>query len=86
MEFFLTILVLLALIGLSNIINHFVPFIPVPLVQIALGAGLAILPFGGDVHLEPELFLFYLLPRYYLMMGKTCQELLFGSFVHLFYY
>ncbi|AUO09784.1 Na+/H+ antiporter [Priestia megaterium] len=56
MEFFLTILVLLALIGLSNIINHFVPFIPVPLVQIALGAGLAILPFGGDVHLEPELF------------------------------
>lgn len=56
MEFFLFVLVLLAFIGLSNMINHFLPFIPVPLIQIALGSGLALLPLGMEVYLEPELF------------------------------
>ena len=57
MEFFLIILVLLVLIGASNIINHFVPFIPVPLIQIALGVMLALLPIGIEVEMETELFL-----------------------------
>ena len=37
MEFFLIVLGLLVLIGLSNIVNHFIPVIPVPLIQIGLG-------------------------------------------------
>ena len=37
MELFLTVLGLLVLIGLSNIVNHFIPVIPVPLIQIGLG-------------------------------------------------
>ncbi len=56
MEIFLIVLLLLFLIGLSNIINHFIPFIPVPLIQIALGGVLAILPIGLQVPMEPELF------------------------------
>ncbi|MDN4074952.1 Na+/H+ antiporter [Fictibacillus terranigra] len=56
MEFFLVILLLLSLIGLSSLINHLLPYIPVPLVQIALGVTLASLPLGLQIPLEPELF------------------------------
>lgn len=56
MEFFLVILLLLALIGLSSFINHLIPYIPVPLIQIALGVTLASLPIGIHVPMEPELF------------------------------
>lgn len=57
MEMFLIVLVLLLLIGISNMVNHFIPFIPVPLIQIALGALLALLPLGFHVPMETELFL-----------------------------
>ncbi|MDF2725365.1 MAG: Na+/H+ antiporter [Paenibacillus sp.] len=56
MELFLMILLLLGLIGCSNIVNRHIPFIPVPLIQIALGSLIALFPFGTHMHLEPELF------------------------------
>ncbi|WP_144554966.1 Na+/H+ antiporter [Bacillus sp. X1(2014)] len=56
MEFFLLILLLLAVIGLSSFIHHFLPYVPVPLVQIALGVLLASLPLGIHIPMEPELF------------------------------
>lgn len=60
MELFITILVLLALIGVSNVINREIPFVPVPLIQIALGVIVTIIPLSIHMHLEPELFFFYL--------------------------
>ncbi len=56
MEILLLILILLGMIGISNIINHFLPFISVPLIQIALGILIAV--FSPDLHivLDPELF------------------------------
>jgi len=56
MELFLLILFLLAVIGLSSFIHHFLPYVPVPLVQIALGVLLASLPLGIHIPMEPELF------------------------------
>ncbi|WP_188593067.1 Na+/H+ antiporter [Paenibacillus silvae] len=56
MELFIAVLVLLVLIGLSNVLNRFVPFIPVPLIQIALGVAAALLPAGVHLPLNPELF------------------------------
>jgi CPA1 family monovalent cation:H+ antiporter len=56
-EIFLDILVLLGIIGISNIVNRFVPFIPVPLIQIALGIGVVLIPRGIHMALNPELFL-----------------------------
>lgn len=56
MEMFIVILVMLAAIGVSNIINHIAPFVPVPLVQIALGILLAMIPGGFDIQFHPELF------------------------------
>lgn len=56
MEFFLMILILLAVIGFSNFINHFLPYIPVPIIQIALGVLLAGLPLGIHIEMDPELF------------------------------
>lgn len=56
MEFFLIIFILLTAIGLSNIVNHILPFIPTPLIQIMIGFLIAVVPGGFDVPLEPELF------------------------------
>lgn len=51
------VLVLLLLIGVSNVIQRFVPFIPVPLIQIALGIAAASMPGLHHVPLNPELFM-----------------------------
>ncbi|WP_042454254.1 Na+/H+ antiporter [Neobacillus dielmonensis] len=56
MEFFLLVLLLLGIISLSSFINHLLPYIPVPLIQIALGVLLASLPLGMHVPMDPELF------------------------------
>ncbi|MCM3628566.1 Na+/H+ antiporter [Paenibacillus glycanilyticus] len=56
MEIFIIVLVMLVLIGVSNVIYRYIPFVPVPLIQIALGAVIAVIPFGVHLHLEPELF------------------------------
>ncbi|WP_462413144.1 Na+/H+ antiporter [Neobacillus sp. Marseille-QA0830] len=56
MEFFLLVLLLLGIIGFSSFINHLLPYIPVPLIQIALGVLLASLPLGIHVPMDPELF------------------------------
>ncbi|MFC4102140.1 Na+/H+ antiporter [Paenibacillus xanthanilyticus] len=56
MELFLTVLALLTVIGVSDVLHRFLPFIPVPLIQIGLGACAVLLPMGLHVELEPELF------------------------------
>lgn len=56
MELFLIILGLLALIGVSHVLNRIVPAVPVPLFQIALGALLTLGPAGIHMELDPELF------------------------------
>lgn len=56
METFLAILLLLGLIAVSNIVNRFIPFVPVPLIQITLGVLAALMPSGIHMSLEPELF------------------------------
>ncbi|WP_411348038.1 Na+/H+ antiporter [Paenibacillus sp. WLX2291] len=55
MEHFIAVLVILFFIGISNVLNRLVPFVPVPLFQIVLGIGVAL--FGLKVELNPELFL-----------------------------
>ncbi|WP_172255662.1 Na+/H+ antiporter [Saccharibacillus deserti] len=57
MELFISILFMLAIIGLSNVINRFLPFVPVPIIQIGLGVAAELLPPHIHVPLEPELFL-----------------------------
>ncbi|MDQ7862336.1 cation:proton antiporter [Peribacillus frigoritolerans] len=71
-SFFLVILALLILIGVSNVINHFIPFIPVPLIQIALGVILALLPLGMHVEMETELFLLLFIAPLLFNDGKKC--------------
>ncbi|WP_411551597.1 Na+/H+ antiporter [Paenibacillus lautus] len=57
MEIFLMVLIFLVLIGISNMIHRFLPFIPVPLIQIALGIGAAYVQGFHHVPLNPELFM-----------------------------
>ncbi|WP_340023009.1 Na+/H+ antiporter [Paenibacillus sp. FSL K6-1096] len=56
LETFLAVLLLLGLIAVSNIVNRFIPFVPVPLIQIGLGIIAALIPTGIHMHFEPELF------------------------------
>ncbi len=56
METFLIVLLLLILIAFSNVLNRFIPFVPIPLIQISLGTILAFLPSGIHILLNPELF------------------------------
>lgn len=57
MEIFIVVLILLICIGISNIINRFIPFVPIPLIQITIGIIITVLPLGIHMNLEPELFL-----------------------------
>jgi len=53
------VLIMLAAVLLSNLINRFVPSLSAPLVQIVLGVVISLIPFGVfgfEFELEPELF------------------------------
>jgi len=56
MELFLLVFIMIGFIGLSNVLNRFVPFIPIPLIQIALGMAIALTPLAEHLELNPELF------------------------------
>ncbi|MCO4849325.1 Na+/H+ antiporter [Bacillus vallismortis] len=56
MDIFLVVLVLLTIIAISNIVNRFIPFIPVPLIQVALGILAASFQQGLHFELNTELF------------------------------
>lgn len=57
MEIFEFILLMLAAIALSNLLNRFIPSVSVPIIQIALGVGITYLPLHFELRLNPELFL-----------------------------
>lgn len=63
MEIFFTILILTLMVSLSGVAARIIPFqIPLPLVQIMLGALLAFPTFGLHVDFDPELFLVLFIP------------------------
>ncbi|TCV92477.1 Na+/H+ antiporter [Biostraticola tofi] len=63
MEIFFTILILTLMVSLSGVVTRLLPFqIPLPLMQIALGALLAWPQFGLHVDFNPELFLVLFIP------------------------
>ncbi|MCR3756080.1 MAG: putative transporter YjcE [Sodalis sp. Psp] len=63
MEIFFTILILTLIVSLSGVVTRILPFqIPLPLMQIALGALLAWPKFGLHVDFNPELFLVLFIP------------------------
>jgi len=57
MDLLITILLLLVCLLLSNVIGHYIPFIPTALIQIALGVLLAIFANEMTLQLESEWFL-----------------------------
>ena len=63
MEIFFTILIMTLVVSLSGVAARIIPFqIPLPLVQIAAGAMLAVPTFGLHVDFDPELFLVLFIP------------------------
>lgn len=63
MEIFFTILILILVVSLSGVVTRMLPFqIPLPLMQIAIGALLAWPHFGLHVDFDPELFLVLFIP------------------------
>ncbi|EOW6719868.1 Na+/H+ antiporter [Cronobacter dublinensis] len=63
MEIFFTILIMTLMVSLSGVMTRMLPFqIPLPLMQIAIGALLAWPTFGLHVDFNPELFLVLFIP------------------------
>ncbi|MBH2757939.1 Na+/H+ antiporter [Serratia ureilytica] len=63
METFFTILILLLTVSLSGVVTRILPFqIPLPLMQIIVGAVLAWPQFGLHIDFNPELFLMLFIP------------------------
>ncbi|UPT57269.1 Na+/H+ antiporter [Dickeya zeae] len=63
MEIFFTILIMTLIVSLSGVMTRLLPFqIPLPLMQIALGAMLAWPQFGLHVDFNPELFMVLFIP------------------------
>ena len=63
MEIFFTILIMTLVVSLSGVITRVLPFqLPLPLMQIAIGALLAWPTFGLHVEFDPELFLVLFIP------------------------
>lgn len=70
MEIFFTILIMTLVVSLSGVATRMLPFqIPLPLMQIAIGALLAWPHFGLHVDFNPELFLVLFIRRCYLLMA-----------------
>jgi Na+/H+ antiporter len=63
MEIFFTILILILVVSLSGVVTRMLPFqVPLPLMQIAVGALLAWPNFGLHVDFDPDLFLVLFIP------------------------
>ncbi len=63
MKTFYIILILITMVSLSDVIRRLLPFkVPLPLLQIILGAAIAFPSFGLHVEFDPDLFLFLFIP------------------------
>lgn len=79
MEIFLYVLALLIAIFISNLVNRFVPFVSVPLIQIGLGVMIALVPITFDLKLNPELFLvMFIAPLLFNDGRRTDKKALWG--------
>ena len=56
MPIFEYILILFVAIYLSNVVHRFIPVLSVPIIQIALGALITLLPLGFQLEFDPQLF------------------------------
>jgi len=57
LELFEIILLMLAAVSLSSLVNRFIPSVSVPIIQIVLGMFITMLPLHYELKLNPELFL-----------------------------
>mgnify|MGYP001435476440 CR=1 FL=1 len=63
MKTFYIILILITMVSLSDVIRRLLPFkMPLPLMQIIMGAAIAFPSFGLQVEFDPDLFLFLFIP------------------------
>jgi NhaP-type Na+/H+ or K+/H+ antiporter len=79
MELLIMVLMLLMLIGASNVLNRCIPFVPVPIIQIALGVAAAYMPGLHHVPLDPELFLVLFIAPLLFNDGKVIDDALRGA-------
>lgn len=82
METFLAVLLMLGLIAVSNIVNRFIPFVPVPLIQIGLGIIAALVPTGIHMSFEPELFFVLFIAPCCSMTGDGHRVMSCGTLEH----
>ena len=66
MDFLVVLLIIVLAVILADVISHFIPAIPAPIMQIALGAGIAFIPIAHHFEIEHEYFhLMFIAPLAY---------------------
>ncbi len=73
------VILLMTLVVFSNVVNHFIPAVPVSLIQVVLGLGAALV-MRVTIPLETDWFCCYSLPHCFLMMDDGFQSGNCGSF------
>nr|BET44691.1 MAG: Na+/H+ antiporter [Candidatus Aschnera chinzeii] len=86
MEIFFTILILILIVSVSDVITKFIHFhIPLPIIQIIIGALLAWPNFGLHIDFDPELFMVLLIPPLLFVDGwKTSTREFFQNWREIF--
>ncbi|MEC0240110.1 Na+/H+ antiporter [Paenibacillus dokdonensis] len=74
MELFEYILLMLAAVSLSNLVNRFIPSVSVPIIQIVLGMLITWLPLHYELKLNPELFLLLFIAPLLFNDGKHADK------------
>lgn len=75
MNLFLYVIIMIVGVLLSYIANRFIPKLAIPIIQILVGVGIAVLPLGFKLELDPEMFfLLFIAPLVY-YGGMTANKL-----------
>ena len=67
MEFLVVLLIIVMAVVLADVLAHFFPAIPAPIMQIGLGAAISVIPYAQHFEIEHNLFhLLFIAPLAYL--------------------
>ena len=80
MEFLVVMLIIALAVVLADVLSHFFPFLPAPIMQIGLGAAISCIPMAAHFEIEHEFFhLLFIAPLAYYGGMETCRKQLWKN-------
>ena len=80
MEFLVVMLIIALAVVLADVLSHFFPFLPAPIMQIGLGAAISCIPMAAHFEIEHEFFhLLFIAPLAYYGGMETSRKQLWKN-------